>query len=1168
MRINRLDLTRYGKFTDAVIDFGSRPVGSPDLHVIYGPNEAGKSTTLDAILDLIFGIGNTTKYAFLHPYSTMRLAANVRVAGQDRDFVRIKRPQNSLLDREERSLADTEIRADLGGIDRDAFSTMFSLDDVTLEKGGESILASKGDLGELLFSASAGLSDLSRQLLAIRSDADTFYKFRGRSSQLSELKVRLTELKQKREELDLQATEYRRKSAELHRLDGLYDQALMERADSQRQIEEINRVLSALPTMRRLTGLRAQLDGLEAVPEPPESWKIELPKIRKGEIESGVKLDEIARMVAEIENEIGGISGDAVALGLAARVADLTKTLEPRYLTAQVDIPKLTGRVSELSVETLLLRLGKAGERTPARLVLDAATVGRFRSLISSRSGVEARCASAAEELARSERALEDAGNQIPPLDEFRDPARIKAFEVLSATVKALPKSDDEVALRSVMRRRENAEGVLSESLSQLFPWRGSPADLAAMSVPSAAKLNDWKTRYQEGRERSKTTRAELERLEPDARRMDAEIEVLRARAGEIDEPSVAASRAARERAWVSHRQAMDAQSADVFEQAMRADDQLVSQRLLHFAEASKLAQLMLSRGSTGSEIETARERSQAVARSLSELRSEMAATLALISPDAEFGVDPAELEEWLRSRTVTLRARDDLSAIDQEVAEIRDRAQQSKKQLLTAMKTAGLTASGDADLATLFAAAEEGLDAFNLAMDQADRLKRLKEDNVARASTMNEALKAVQEWDATWSELCKGCWFGEASVLPDVDAANGVLDVLEKLASAIEAKDGLVERIEKMEKDSALFEASVFELCDTLEIPKSAALTELTRTITDRIKAAERSKEQREKLERDLNKKLEEEREYLVTKEVLDVQIGQMTAFFGCTTLDEVEALIDLSSKRQGLRNSISDVERELVETSGANGLDDVEVRLASVNRAELEGQLALLTPVLEDQDRRCHDVYHERSTLQKALDAIGGDSVVAEIEEQRRTILLEIEERAGRYLELRAGITAAEQALKLYRDRHRSGMMTRASEAFKTISRGAYTGVAAQPGKDGEVLIAVSANGGSKAADELSKGARFQLYLALRVAGYHEFVANRAPIPFIADDIMETFDDFRAEEAFRLFTEMAGHGQVIYLTHHQHLTEIAKKVCPGVRLHDLETIQSVSRLDGIAAE
>ena len=85
-------------------------------------------------------------------------------------------------------------------------------------------------------------------------------------------------------------------------------------------------------------------------------------------------------------------------------------------------------------------------------------------------------------------------------------------------------------------------------------------------------------------------------------------------------------------------------------------------------------------------------------------------------------------------------------------------------------------------------------------------------------------------------------------------------------------------------------------------------------------------------------------------------------------------------------------------------------------------------------------------------------------------------------------------------------------------------------------------------------SKGTRFQLYLALRVAGYHEFVGARTAVPFVADDIMETFDDFRAEEAFRLFSEMAGVGQVIYLTHHQHLCEIARNVCPSVQVHSLE--------------
>ncbi|OHV62231.1 hypothetical protein LCM4577_33105 [Mesorhizobium sp. LCM 4577] len=50
-----------------------------------------------------------------------------------------------------------------------------------------------------------------------------------------------------------------------------------------------------------------------------------------------------------------------------------------------------------------------------------------------------------------------------------------------------------------------------------------------------------------------------------------------------------------------------------------------------------------------------------------------------------------------------------------------------------------------------------------------------------------------------------------------------------------------------------------------------------------------------------------------------------------------------------------------------------------------------------------------------------------------------------------------------------------------------------------------------------------------------------------------IRTFDHLRSEEVFRLFGEMAKVGQVIYLTHHQHLCEIAKSVVPNVAIHEL---------------
>ncbi len=133
------------------------------------------------------------------------------------------------------------------------------------------------------------------------------------------------------------------------------------------------------------------------------------------------------------------------------------------------------------------------------------------------------------------------------------------------------------------------------------------------------------------------------------------------------------------------------------------------------------------------------------------------------------------------------------------------------------------------------------------------------------------------------------------------------------------------------------------------------------------------------------------------------------------------------------------------------------------------------------------------KRDFAQRALDAVGADAKAAEIEEERRTLRLEMEENAARYLRLRAGMLAAEQALRLYRERHSSAMMRRASEAFRLVSRGAYRELATQPDPKGERLVAIAADGASKEASEMSKGTRFQLYLALRVAGYEEFAQMR---------------------------------------------------------------------------
>ena len=279
----------------------------------------------------------------------------------------------------------------------------------------------------------------------------------------------------------------------------------------------------------------------------------------------------------------------------------------------------------------------------------------------------------------------------------------------------------------------------------------------------------------------------------------------------------------------------------------------------------------------------------------------------------------------------------------------------------------------------------------------------------------------------------------------------------------------------------------------------------------------------------------------------------NELTSHFGTDTLAAVETFLNQARDRERLEARMATLCDQIAEALRVASFAEAERRLSAIEVDLLERDAMELGTRIEDLTESAKLLYSEMSLARQKLEAVGGDDAVARIEAKRRTIFLEIEDLAKRHLTLRVGTPAAEQALHIYREKHRSSMMNRASQAFRLITGGSYSGLATQPDRDKEILIGLSRDGGSKLADAMSTGTQFQLYLALRLAGYEEFAALRPPVPFIADDIMESFDNPRSEEVFRLLGEMAKVGQVIYLTHHWHLCEIARSVVPNVLIHQL---------------
>ncbi|GAA2813239.1 hypothetical protein GCM10010836_00170 [Aminobacter aminovorans] len=474
---------------------------------------------------------------------------------------------------------------------------------------------------------------------------------------------------------------------------------------------------------------------------------------------------------------------------------------------------------------------------------------------------------------------------------------------------------------------------------------------------------------------------------------------------------------------------------------------------------------------------------------------------------------------------------------------------------LAGALESVGIAPNAGDSLETAIAVADQFLvrqTRIDAERAEAFRTVAAKEEELAnRRRAVELAERHEQDWLLAVAETIRGTWL-EGSVV--IRGLGSVLDQLALLSRSLQDREALQLRIDKMQADRANFIVEVanaaIEVNHAVDDDDPA---QLVVAFQRRLELADRASENRASLVIELER-LNDIKESLEQEAVAhDQKKSEVLEIFAVDTLAEVIEREEQLRERDRLGRLVIELEEKLcIELAVDNtvqamaALDGLTLDSLEVEKAEIERRLA-------DFDERIQAQLVRVTRAADRLEAIGGDSAVARIDAERRTILLDIEEKAVRFIELKLGVMAAANALRLYRERHRSSMMARASDAFALMTRGQYIGLTTQPVKGGEALIAMQRDGQSKVADALSKGARFQLYLALRLAGYYEFAQVRASVPFIADDIMETFDHVRSEEVFRLFGEMAKTGQVIYLTHHQHLCEIAREVVPGVRIHVL---------------
>ncbi len=245
MEIRKLNLVAFGPFTDRTLLFDQEAGG---LHIVYGPNEVGKSAALRGLKALLYNIDERTPDNFLHANEKLRIEGCVRAAdGRELTFARRKGRKNTLLSMEGESLDDKALIPFLQGVTQGLFEMLFGIDHRALVQGGQEILEQKGQVGQALFSASLGSHALHTVLGQLDVEADGLFRPRGATQTINSALKAYTDLNKEIRDRSLSSREWDERRRVLARTTNELGQIQSELADNRMGVNRLKRIQRVLP---------------------------------------------------------------------------------------------------------------------------------------------------------------------------------------------------------------------------------------------------------------------------------------------------------------------------------------------------------------------------------------------------------------------------------------------------------------------------------------------------------------------------------------------------------------------------------------------------------------------------------------------------------------------------------------------------------------------------------------------------------------------------------------------------------------------------------------------------------------------------------------------------------------------------------------------------------
>lgn len=218
MRIQGFQIEGFGRFADHDVGPFKNPVT-----LIYGPNEAGKSTYLAFVRTILFGFPRRLGHQHYPPFSGGRHGGRIDVVSEDGSRYTVHRIQGRgagpvTITGSGGDIFDTEVLAQLlGHHSRDVFESIFAF---TLEDLHSGDLLGKSSVNSQIYSAGMGVAKLPAAMKTLQAERATLFLKGGSVNRIARTARKLEAIEARLREVANNAAEYGRLTTRLQEVDG------------------------------------------------------------------------------------------------------------------------------------------------------------------------------------------------------------------------------------------------------------------------------------------------------------------------------------------------------------------------------------------------------------------------------------------------------------------------------------------------------------------------------------------------------------------------------------------------------------------------------------------------------------------------------------------------------------------------------------------------------------------------------------------------------------------------------------------------------------------------------------------------------------------------------------------------------------------------------------